>query len=141
MLLTEPIVTCVALYASFVYSLMFLMLEVFPIVFREERGFGPVVASLPSLGLFVGVLCASCPNILFQPMYIKAVRKNKGLAVPEARSPPMLVGGVLFTTGIFWFGWTAEPSHPWILPVVASCKLPVLIKGQIALINTNSVCL
>lgn len=141
MLLTEPIVTCVALYASFVYSLMFLMLEVFPIVFRGERGFGPVVASLPSLGLFVGVLCASCLNIFFQPMYIKAVRKNKGLAVPEARSPPMLVGGILFTTGIFWFGWTAEPSHPWILPVVASCKLPVLIKGQKALINTNSVCL
>lgn len=55
-------------------------------------------------------------------MYIKAVRKNKGRAVPEARSPPMFVGGILFTTGIFWFGWTAGPTHPWILPVVASCK-------------------
>lgn len=109
MLLTEPIVTCVALYASFVYSLMFLMLEVFPIVFREERGFGPVVASLPSLGLFVGVLCASCPNILFQPMYIKAVRKNKGLAVPEARSPPMLWVGSYLPRG--YFGSDGRPSH------------------------------
>lgn len=141
MLFTEPIVTCVALYASFVYSLMFLMLEVIPIVFREERGFGPVVASLPPLGLLVGVICASGLNILFQPMYIKAVRKNKGHAVPEARSPPMLVGGIFFTTGIFWFGWTAEPSHPWILPVVASCKLSVSIKGQVALIISDSVCL
>lgn len=52
MLLTETIITCVALYASFVYSLMFLMLEVFPIVFREDRGFGPIVASLPFLGPF-----------------------------------------------------------------------------------------
>jgi hypothetical protein len=129
MLFTEPIVTCVALYASFVYSLMFLMLEVFPIVYREQRGFGPVVASLPALSLFIGVVCASCLNILFQPMYIKAVQKNQGHPVPEARSPPMLLGGILFTTGIFWFGWTAEPSQPWILSVVASCKLPMLIKN------------
>ncbi|KAL7929306.1 major facilitator superfamily domain-containing protein [Trichoderma chlorosporum] len=120
MLFTEPIVSCVALYASFVYSLMFLMLEVFPIVFRQNRDFSPIVAGLPFLGLFVGVLLASCINIAFQPMYIKAVQNNRGRAVPEARSPPMIIGGALFTIGMFWFGWTAKPSDSWVLPVVAS---------------------
>ncbi|KAB8294949.1 hypothetical protein EYC80_006902 [Monilinia laxa] len=56
MLVTEPIVTCVAFYASFVYSLLYLTLEVFPIVFSENRGWSPVDSALPFLGLFIGVL-------------------------------------------------------------------------------------
>jgi hypothetical protein len=56
MLLTEPTVTCIALYASFVYANLYLFLEVFPIVFQEMRGYGPVVSTLPFLGLFTGVI-------------------------------------------------------------------------------------
>lgn len=38
MLTTEPMVACIAVYASFVYGLLYMTLEVFPIVFLEERG-------------------------------------------------------------------------------------------------------
>ena len=117
-------VTSIALYASFVYGLLFLTLEVFPIVFRDERHFGQVVSSLPFLGLFVGVVFALVVNIANQPLYIKAVEKNKGRAVPEARLPPMIIGGVFFTTGLFWFGWTAAPRYSWASPVVAAGKTP-----------------
>lgn len=55
MLVTEPAVTFMACYASFVYGMLYLFLEVFPIVFAEWRGYGPVVSTLPFLGLFVGV--------------------------------------------------------------------------------------
>jgi hypothetical protein len=81
-----------------------LTLEVFPIVFRENRGYGLVVSTLPFLGLFVGVCCAVGINLANQAQYAKAMAKNGGNAVPEARLPPMIVGGVLFTTGLFWFG-------------------------------------
>ncbi|CAK4033850.1 MFS general substrate transporter [Lecanosticta acicola] len=120
MLVTEPMVTAVAIYASFVYGILYLTLEVFPIVFRDMRGFGPVVSTLPFLGLFVGVLCAVAINLANQSFYAKAVAKNKGRAVPEARLPPMVVGGFLFTAGLFWFGWTAAPKYHWSIPVVAA---------------------
>lgn len=120
MLLTEPIVTCIALYASFVYGLLFLTLEVFPIVFHEQRRYGLVVSTLPFLGLLVGVTCALFVNVANQPLYARAVKKNGGRAVPAARLPPMVVGGVLFTAGVFWFGWTAAPGFPWPVPVVAA---------------------
>jgi hypothetical protein len=122
MFFTEPMVTCIALYASFVYGLLFLMLEVFPIVFREQRQYGLVVSALPFLGLFVGVVFAILINIANQPLYIRAMERNKGRAVPEARLPPMIIGGVLFSTGLFWFGWTAAPKYPWASPVVAAGK-------------------
>ncbi|KAK8116163.1 hypothetical protein PG984_012665 [Apiospora sp. TS-2023a] len=120
MFFTETMVLCISLYASFIYGLLFLTLEVFPIVFREQRGFGPVVSTLPFLGLFVGVLIAMLINIANQPLYIRALERNQGRAVPEARLPPLVLGQVLITTGLFWFGWTASPSHHWSLPVVAA---------------------
>ena len=120
MLFTEPMVTCIALYASFVYALLYLTLEVFPIVFQQNRGYGLLVSTLPFLGLFVGVLSAAIINLANQPRYIRIVNENKGKAVPEARLMPMMIGGFLFAIGLFWFGWTAAPQFHWILPVIAT---------------------
>lgn len=120
MLFTEPMVTCITLYASFVYGLLYLTLEVFPIVFAEIRGYRLVISTLPFLGLFVGVLFAMVINLSNQPRYARIVNANKGKPVPEARLNPMLVGGVLFVIGLFWFGWTAAPRFHWILPVIAA---------------------
>ncbi|ESZ96601.1 hypothetical protein SBOR_2968 [Sclerotinia borealis F-4128] len=120
MLTTEPMVTCIALYASFVYALLYLTLEVFPIVFAENRGWSPVISTLPFLGLFVGVNFATIVNLSNQPRYARLVDAAGGLPVPEARLAPMALGGIIFAIGLFWFGWTAAPNIHWILPVIAS---------------------
>lgn len=121
MFATEPIVACVALYASFVYGLMFLALEVYPIVFRDHRHMGPIAANLPFLALFVGALVAMAINLANQPLYMRALaRQGNGRAVPEARLPPIILGGALFSIGFFWFGWTAvAPGVHWAVPTVA----------------------
>ncbi|KAF8864616.1 MFS general substrate transporter [Acephala macrosclerotiorum] len=120
MLTTEPMVTAIAIYASFVYALLYLTLEVFPIVFEEERGWPPVVGSLPFLGLFLGVCSAVVINLANQPRYARIMDAAKGKPVPEARLAPMAVGGFLFAIGLFWFGWTANPKISWISPVFAA---------------------
>lgn len=102
MLLTEPMITCIAVYASFVYGLLYMTLEMFPIVYAEQRRWGLIVSSLPFLGLMVGVIAAVPINLAYQPYYIRAVEANKGRAAPEARLPPMIIGGCLFVTGLFW---------------------------------------
>ena len=104
MLFTEPMVTCIALYASFVYALLYLTLEVFPIVFLQNRGYGLVVSTLPFLALFAGVLFAVFINLANQPRYVRIVDANKGRPVPEARLMPMVIGACLFVIGLFWFG-------------------------------------
>jgi hypothetical protein len=120
MLFTEPMITAIALYASFVFSLLYLTLEVFPIVFQENRGWGPVVGSLPFLGLFIGVCSAVIINLGNQPRYARIAEAAKGKPVPEARLAPMAIGGFLYAIGLFWFGWTATPKISWIAPVFAT---------------------
>lgn len=120
MLLTEPMVTSIALYASFVYALLYMTLEVFPIVFQQIRGWSPVIGSLPFLGLFIGVLAAVFINLGNQGRYARIMDAANGKAVPEARLAPMAIGGFLFTIGLFWFGWTAAPNIHWLSPVFAA---------------------
>jgi hypothetical protein len=74
------------------------------------RGYSLVVSTLPFLALFVGVLAAMGINLANQPRYIRLVNENGGKPVPEGRLLPMVVGGVLFAVGLFWFGWTADPK-------------------------------
>jgi len=118
MLCTEPAVTCITLYAAFVFGILYMTLEFYPIVYREQRGWSPVAASLPFLAMFVGILFALVINLGNQPFYIRAVEKAGGKPVPEARCPPMFIGGILFAIGLFLFGWTANPSIPWPASVV-----------------------
>ncbi|QKX55516.1 uncharacterized protein TRUGW13939_02609 [Talaromyces rugulosus] len=120
MLFTEPIVTCVSFYAAFVYGVMYLALELFPIVFKQTRGWSPVVSALPFLGLLIGVVSSVGVNVYNQHRYNQISRAANGIAVPEARLPPMIFGGIFFVAGLFWFGWTASPPHHWILPCLAT---------------------
>lgn len=102
MLLFEPMVTCIAIYASFVYGVLYMTLPIFDFVYQDVYEWSLVVSALPFLGIMIGVLCAVFINLANQPRYKRAVEKNKGRAVPEERLPPMMVGGVLFVVGIFW---------------------------------------
>lgn len=120
MLLTEPMVTCVALYASFVFAVLYMTLQIFPIVYRENRGWSLIISTLPMLALFVGVCFALCINLSNQPHYARAVEKAGGKPVPEARLIPMAIGGFLFVIGLFAFGWTADPKIPWPASVVSA---------------------
>ncbi|RMY82018.1 hypothetical protein D0864_08157, partial [Hortaea werneckii] len=104
LLIYEPIVTCIAAYASFVYGVLYMTLELYPFVFRDIRHLTPVTASLPFLGLFVG-------SATRKPWY-----PITNQAVPEARLPPLILGGTPFVIGLFGFGWTAAAGYHWLLP-------------------------
>ncbi|KAF2760610.1 MFS multidrug transporter [Pseudovirgaria hyperparasitica] len=119
-LLTTPICFLVALYASFVYGILYANLGAFPYVFEELRGWNQVVGALPFLALLVGILFGAVANILNQKYYIKKFIANGRRAVPEARLPPMMMGSVVFAAGLFIFAWTADPKFHWIAPVIGA---------------------
>jgi DHA1 family multidrug resistance protein-like MFS transporter len=125
MFLTEPILICISFYTSFVYGIPFMVFQFFPIVFYEQRGWGPVISTLPFLSILIGSIFGTAINFAVQPWYVKAVKKNDGRAVPEARLPPIVIGAGLLSTGLFWFGWTASPKISWVSPTVAGGNLPL----------------
>ena len=49
MLISEPIILLVSLYISFIYGLVYCLLEAYPYVFEDVYSFAPGVSGLPSL--------------------------------------------------------------------------------------------
>jgi DHA1 family multidrug resistance protein-like MFS transporter len=102
MLFTEPIVLLVTLYMSFIYGLMYALLAAYPVVFQGIHGMNLGVGSLPFIGLFIGELLAGIYTLFDQSSYTKKLAANGDIPVPEWRLPPTIVGGVVFTIGLFW---------------------------------------
>ncbi|OJJ63428.1 hypothetical protein ASPSYDRAFT_25504 [Aspergillus sydowii CBS 593.65] len=117
-LLTTPICFLVALYASFVYGILYLSLASFPVVFQELRGWNQVVGALPFLAYLVGILFGACVNLANQKFYISRFKANNNRPVPEARLPPMMLGSVFFAGGLFIFGWTSQIQIHWFPSMV-----------------------
>lgn len=120
LLFGEPIVFLITIYTAFIYGIMYLFLEAYPIVFAEVRGIKPAVATLPYLGMIFGVLLGCGIVIAFEPRYKRKLKANGGMPVPEERLVPMMVGACLFPIGLFWFAWTGNYSSVnWAAPTVS----------------------
>ncbi|KAL5045767.1 hypothetical protein BDW71DRAFT_208031 [Aspergillus fruticulosus] len=117
-LLATPICFLVALYASFVYGILYLSLASFPVVFQELRGWNQVVGALPFLAYLVGILFGAGINLANQKFYISRFKANNNRPVPEARLPPMMLGSVVFAAGLFIFGWTSQLDIYWFPSMV-----------------------
>ncbi|KAF2442775.1 MFS general substrate transporter [Karstenula rhodostoma CBS 690.94] len=110
LLFLEPIVFLITLYTSFIYGILYLFLEAYPIVFAEYRGISPSISTLMYIGLIIGVLLGCAIVIAFEPRYNRKLKENNGIPVPEQRLLPMMVGAILFPIGLFWFAWTGNYS-------------------------------
>lgn len=119
-LISEPIVLLLSIYMSFIYGLLYLFLTAYPIVFQQIHGMKPGIAGLPYFGMIIGMIIAGIYVILTQPSYNKKLLANNNVVVPEWRLPPVIAGGVSFTLGLFWFGWSGyKESVHWIVPTLS----------------------
>ncbi|SCU82968.1 LAMI_0C01530g1_1 [Lachancea mirantina] len=107
MLFTEPILLLITIYNSFVYGILYLLLEAYPIVFMGKYKFYRN-AELPYIGLIIGMLVNTIYTIITGKSYARKIRENDGKPLPEGRLPPMIVSGIVFPIGILWFCWTGN---------------------------------
>lgn len=103
-LFTEPIVLLISVFLSFVYGLLYLFLTAYALVFQGVYGFNAGVGGLPYLGLVIGELIAFCAIVFMQSGYARRLEANDNIPVPEWRLPLVVVGGISFSGGLFWFG-------------------------------------
>ncbi len=117
MLLT-PIVFLMALYASYVFGLFYLMITNVPVAFNLCYGWTGTVATLPNIPFFIGVLVGNGVNMFWSKKYGDYIDKHDGKALPEERLPIMMITQWLMPIGIFIFGWSSWKSIHWIVPCI-----------------------
>lgn len=119
LLFTEHIVFWFSLWVSFTWGILYLFLNTVSQVFRQSHNFNTWQVGLVFVGMIVGALLGFGTVPIQDRFYSRASRRNNGNPRPEARLYVSCVGGLMFTSGLFWFGWSSGPSVPWIVPVLA----------------------
>lgn len=124
MIILEPILLCMTLYLALVYGILYLFFEAYPISFAEERGWTNIgVASLPFIGIMVGVLFGVALIIYTTKTRFARKYAQDGKVVPEERLIPMMLASVLLPIGLFWFGWTSNKDIHWAPQVIAGVPI------------------
>ncbi|PGG95786.1 hypothetical protein AJ79_09872 [Helicocarpus griseus UAMH5409] len=119
-LATEPIVLLLSIYLAFIYGILYLFMTAYPIVFQQIHGMSPGVGGLPYFGMIIGQLLGGLAIILSQPWYTRKLAANNGVPIPEWRLPHVIVGGISFAGGLFWFGWSGYRADVhWIVPTLS----------------------
>ncbi|KAJ6102374.1 MFS general substrate transporter [Penicillium sp. IBT 16267x] len=120
LLFYEPLILAVTIYLSFIYGLLYCFLTAYTVVFEGVYGFNAGESGLPLLGLVVGLFFAASYIVYSSKGYNRKLDANGGIPIPEWRLPPVIVGGILFAAGLFWFGWTGfSGTVHWIAPTLS----------------------
>lgn len=124
MLALEPILVLITLYMSFIYGILYLFFEAYPISFQEERGWNAGVGALPFIGITLGVvLGVAIITYTSNTRFKRKMEENGGKPVPEERLIPMIVGAFLLPIGLFWFAWTSNPNIHWAPQVISGIPI------------------
>ena len=130
-----------SLYMAIVYGILYLLFTTFTFVFEQHYGFNPNTVGLVYIGLGIGmllglfVLGATSDRLM---MYL-AKKHNGGKLKPEYRLPLLMYAGPFVPIGLFIYGWAAQNSVQWAVPLLGTLFVGV---GMIALfmcINTYLV--
>jgi len=123
----DPISFLIAIYLSVVYTLLYMLFTIYPIVFQQKRGWNAGVGELPLIGTVVGACIGGA--IVFASSARDQKKIDQGhQRKPEDRLPLGMLGGVGFAVCMFWFAWTGQyNSIHWIVPTLAGVFLSTSI--------------
>ncbi|KAK0530605.1 GTPase-activating protein [Tilletia horrida] len=117
----DPQVFALNMYIALVYACLYCWFESFAIVFTMTYGFNGLETGLAYMGIFVGAILTYLGYVVFDRLYtVPKLRRNNGFIEPEVRLVPALFGAWWLPICLFSFGWTANASIHWIVPIVCS---------------------
>ncbi|CAO1621145.1 unnamed protein product [Sympodiomycopsis kandeliae] len=119
LLVTEATIICMAIYNGYVYGLLYLYFEAYPLVFQDRHGFNSGQLGLAYIPIIIGTMIASVAHYWQNAFYLRRKKANNGIPVPEARLAWALFGGPIFAISLFWFAFTTYPNVHWAAPMLA----------------------
>jgi hypothetical protein len=118
MLFTEPVVFSFSLWVSFSWGVLFLQFIAIPLVFTTQYNFTVEQNGAVFAAVSIGSIIATLISVYQEKLALRFIKDPENYT-PERRLYLSCVQSVLMPAGLFWFGWTASPSIPWIVPTIA----------------------
>lgn len=109
-------------------GILFLFFSAVVQTFQSAYGSSILLTGLIQLAISVGAAIATALNPIQDRLYLQSAKRNTerpGKPIPEARLYFSVPGSLLFTAGLFMYGWSCRSSVPWIVPAIAICLVGI----------------
>ncbi|KAL8744171.1 MAG: hypothetical protein Q9190_003549 [Brigantiaea leucoxantha] len=122
----EAIVVAISIYLTIIWTVLFIFLDGYPIIFQQTYKLSQGITNLLFLAMYVGVLCA-VP--LVYVVYRLTKRDMAKHTTPEGSSKlraetrqyfAMLGGGWAVPVSLLWMAWTSYPSISIWCPLIST---------------------
>ncbi|PLN79778.1 MFS general substrate transporter [Aspergillus taichungensis] len=127
-----------AIYMGLVYGIIYLLFTSFTQVFQERYGFSQGFAGLCYIGLGLG-----CASQLFLGSYsdkiYTALTNRNGVERAEYRLLLLIPAALSLPIGLVIYGWTAEYTVHWIVPIIGTVFIGVGFSGSMTSVQTYLV--
>ncbi|KAI8721545.1 MFS domain-containing protein [Fusarium sp. LHS14.1] len=140
----EPILIIMTVHLTFVYGLLYMSFQLFPLAYRE-RGWADTTSTLPLLAVAIGLLASLVAVVAFMTTWFKRQwQQNDGVTNPEHCLPPMMAGAIILPPALLWFGWSMRTS--WVCQALASAFIGfglqlIFISGILYLVDAYQLCI
>ncbi|CAG9990024.1 unnamed protein product [Clonostachys byssicola] len=116
---SEPILLMSSIYLALAYSILYLLFQVYPIIFQDMYNLSPSMAGLAYIPLIIGAGLALPVFFLYSSWYHKSRHNGKQWAQSEAnrRLPTACAASPCMVIGMFWLGWISRVGNS---PIFAS---------------------
>ena len=100
---------------------MYLMFTTYPQVFSQQYHFNTGITGLVYIGLGLGVAVGTLVVTMYSDkiMIAKAAKKGRASS-PEDRLVLMIYGVPMVPIGLFWYGWSAQASLQFMVPIIGT---------------------
>ncbi|CAG8396084.1 unnamed protein product [Penicillium salamii] len=138
MMVAEPIVAFISLYAACEFATLFTFFAAVPLVFQSVYHMSLEVSGLIFLAIVIGCLLGVVTILLCNVFFYlpQTARYPDQQVPPEYRLYPALIGSLGLPTGLFWFAWTAKADISWASPTLA---LMVFAWGNLCVFVSTSL--
>ncbi|KAL3438192.1 putative MFS transporter [Aspergillus tetrazonus] len=118
--ITQPIVTCMAVYMAYIFGVTYLMLATFPDIWTKVYNETISISSVNYVSIALGSFTGLFLNLKFIDRIYRVLKaRNNNIDKPEFRMPALAIGSIISTIGLFWYGWSIGTTH-WIMPDIGT---------------------
>ena len=134
----SPICALMSLYMAIIYGIMYLLFTTFTFVFEGSYGFSQSIVGLVYIGLGIGMIGGLAILGIFSDKLMKALayKHNNSVLKPEYRLPMLMYSGPFIPAGLFIYGWAADYTVQWAVPLLGTMFVGIGLIGAFMCINT-----
>lgn len=123
LLVTDPVTLMLSLYMALNFGVLFAWFVLVPTVLIGVAKFTPAQVGDAFTSAIGGMGCAAISATLIDQGVVRYLCRKKGMRYAvdiEHRMITVIIGACLITAALFWVGWTANPMHKPVVPIIGT---------------------